>query len=131
MAPIIAARIAITPTKLQGYVEQQSGRVQLEFQCTFNLSVLGVYHAPPLEVNTQLTTESMQGRYTSTSGQRMNAAGECVLVGTTGVPKTTDRLLNSFLTLPTEAFALMRAVISLDDTPQTAQQDSAESRIQT
>ena len=67
--------------------------------------------APPLEVVTELTTESINGRYTQTTGKRMNSDGLCELVGTTGVPKTSDRLLNAFLTLPTEAFALMRATI--------------------
>ena len=71
--------------------------------------------APPLEVVTELTTESIDGRYTQTTGQRMDSNGLCVLVGTTNVPKTSDKLLNRFLTLPTEAFALMRATISLQN----------------
>ena len=43
IAPILGANIAITPTKLEGYVEQQTGRVQLSFCCQFNLSVFGFY----------------------------------------------------------------------------------------
>ena len=101
-------------------MERKTGRVQLQFQCQFYLTVAGFYHAPALEVTTDLTTESIQGRYTSASGRRMTSAGECELVGTTNVPKTSDRLLNSFLTLPTEAFACMKAVITLDEAPRTA-----------
>ena len=119
VAPIFAARIKIKPSKLEGYVEQRTGRVQLRFECQFNLSIAGVYKAPPLEVSTELTTESVQGKYTHATGKRMNAAGECELVGTTAVPKTPDRLLNGFLTLPSEAFAKMVAVIALDSEQQT------------
>ena len=165
-APILGASIAIKPTKLEGYVEQQTGRVQLTFCCQFNLSVFGFYkvtpgqlsectwlvhssspcqqalqvppvcspsqseemppkyhmlhapvQAPPLQVVTELTTESINGRYTQTNGKRMNTDGLCELVGTTNVPKTSDNLLNRFLTLPTEAFALMRATINLQADP--------------
>ena len=119
MAPILLARISIQPTKLEGFVEPRTGRVQLRFCCQFNLSIAGLYHAPPLEVSTELTTEAIMGRITSASGRRMDTSGACELVGTTAVPKTCDRLLNSFLTLPTEAFALMRAVIRLEGAVQT------------
>ena len=77
----------------------------------------GAVQAPPLEVVTELTTESINGCYTQTNGKRMNAHGLCELVGTTNVPKTSDNLLNRFLTLPTEAFALMRATIRLQADP--------------
>ena len=113
VAPILLANIAIKPTKLEGFVERQTGQVQLQFCCQFNLSIAGLYHAPPLEVSTQLTTESIKGKYTSASGKRMDADGQCELVGTTEVPTTSDSFLNRFLTLPTEAFACMRAVIKL------------------
>ena len=47
IAPILGANIAIKPTKLEGYVEQQTGRVQLTFCCQFNLSVFGFYKVAP------------------------------------------------------------------------------------
>jgi len=105
--------IAIKPQRLEGTIKQDTGEVALDFDCEFFFTLGPLYAAPPLVINTLLTTESTRGRFREANGSRLN--GNSVrLVGTSNVPKTGDFLLDAFLMLPTDALAIMDAQMILE-----------------
>jgi hypothetical protein len=60
---------------MQGTIDRATGIVELEFDALFDFSAKPFYSAPSLVVRTLLTTEAVQGRFRSATGQRMDAAG--------------------------------------------------------
>ncbi|KAK4769111.1 hypothetical protein SAY86_027261 [Trapa natans] len=106
-------KIEIIPEFFGGYINQQTGKVDLEFLAKFCFSVGTIYRAPPLIVKTVLTSEESIGSIRRGSGERMNAQGNCRLVGVATVDPVDDFFINSFLGLPTECLADLNAVISL------------------
>ncbi|XP_057428763.1 uncharacterized protein LOC130722140 [Lotus japonicus] len=106
-------KIDIVPQALQGSVNQESGKVDLEFKAKFLFSIGSLYKAPPLLVKTVLTSEESKGTVKSGRGKRLDEAGNCTLVGVATVDPIDDFLLNSFLSLPTECIAILNAEISI------------------
>ncbi|KAL2620163.1 hypothetical protein R1flu_000368 [Riccia fluitans] len=104
-----ALKIEIIPKTLEGYLERSSGKVELNFLANFNFTIGTLYSAPPLVVNTVLTTETVQGAIRRGKGKRLDSTGECQLVGVAEVARVDDSFLNSFLTLPTECLAELKA----------------------
>eukprot|EP01023_Acetabularia_acetabulum_P055274 TRINITY_DN6368_c0_g1_i6.p2 TRINITY_DN6368_c0_g1~~TRINITY_DN6368_c0_g1_i6.p2 ORF type:complete len:223 (-),score=29.67 TRINITY_DN6368_c0_g1_i6:224-892(-) len=105
-------KIAIVPQKLEGWWEQESGEAQLLFSSNFNFSIGPFYEAPSLKVDVTLTTERADGQLRQGKGQRIkNGRGR--LVGVATVPKTGDALLDKFLMLPNDAFALLSSEIEI------------------
>ncbi|KAK3403855.1 hypothetical protein EUGRSUZ_K00215 [Eucalyptus grandis] len=72
-----------------------------------------LYRAPPLIVETVLTSEESKGTVRGGRGERLDEEGNCRLVGVASVDPIDDFLMNSFLGLPTECLADLNAVISL------------------
>ncbi|PON57835.1 ATP-dependent Clp protease ATP-binding subunit [Trema orientale] len=108
-------KISIDPELFRGSINQNSGQVDLEFKAKFWFSVGSVYKAPPLVVETVLTSEESVGKMRSGRGERLDKDGKCRLVGVATVEPIDDFFMNSFLGLPTECLADLNAIISLSD----------------
>ncbi|XLS95561.1 hypothetical protein HN51_071569, partial [Arachis hypogaea] len=106
-------KIDIVPEAFQGTINQESGKVDLEFKAKFLFSVGSIYKAPPLMVKTVLTSEESKGNMKSGRGKRLDEEGNCRLVGVAKVDPIDDFLMNSFLALPTECLADLNAVTSM------------------
>ncbi|XP_030533404.1 uncharacterized protein LOC115742971 [Rhodamnia argentea] len=106
-------RIDIVPQLFEGRICQESGKVHLQFKAKFCFSVGSLYRAPPLIVETVLTSEESNGTVRGGRGERLDEEGNCRLVGVASVDPIDDLLMNSFLGLPAECIASLNAVISL------------------
>ncbi|XP_020209400.1 uncharacterized protein LOC109794364 [Cajanus cajan] len=106
-------KIDIVPQAFQGSINQESGKVDLEFKARFIFSAGSLYKAAPLLVKTVLTSEESKGIVKSGRGKRLDKEGKCRLVGVATVDPIDDFLVNSFLGLPTECLADLKAVISI------------------
>ena len=90
-------------------------QVELEFSADFMFSIGSLYRAPPLVVDTLLTTEVAKGHMRQGEGIRLDSHGNCKLVGVAPIVRVNDVFLNTFLTLPTECLAIMQTkLIFLD-----------------
>lgn len=78
----------------------------------FWFSVGNIYKAPPLLVKTVLTSEESNGVIRSGRGERLDREGKCRLVGVATVQPIDDVFMNTFLGLPTECLANLKAEIS-------------------
>lgn len=90
--------------------------MDLDFRARFWFSVGRIYRAPPLLVETRLTSEESKGSIRSGRGRRLDGGGACTLVGVATVAPVDDLLMDSFLRLPTECIALLNARISFSAT---------------
>ena len=89
---------------VQGWVNVEKGMADLKLKALFLFSIGTLYRAPPLKIETTLTTGTSQGVSFRAEGQSLlNGRGK--LVGVASVPATQDPWLNAFLRLPTEALA--------------------------
>nr|GMD55512.1 uncharacterized protein LOC109151087 [Ipomoea batatas] len=111
-------KIDIVPELFRGTINQESGKIDLEFRAKFWFSIGSVYRAPALVVETVLTSEESKGKMKKGRGERLknNEGGSCRLVGVATVQPIDDVFLNTFLSLPTECLADMNASISLSPT---------------
>ncbi|KAK9825440.1 hypothetical protein WJX81_008139 [Elliptochloris bilobata] len=100
-------RIAVQPTKLQGYVDRHTGIAELVFIAEFVLTAGPLYKAPALLVTTHLTTETVKGDSLGGTGSRMDEQGCAKLVGVARLAPVDDVLLDRFLGLPTDCKAVM------------------------
>nr|CAB3447511.1 unnamed protein product [Digitaria exilis] len=107
-------KIDILPEALGGTIDRTTGQVDLKFRSRFCFSVGSVYKAPPLFVDTALTSEESRGAIRSGTGERMDDQGRCKLVGVAVVDPIDDIFMNTFLSLPTECIAYLNATISID-----------------
>ncbi|EOA13906.1 hypothetical protein CARUB_v10027022mg [Capsella rubella] len=109
-------KIDISPEFFQGTIDQDSGKVELDFEARFFFTAGGgIYRAPGLMVKTVLTTEESRGERKSGRGERMDKEGKCRLVGVARVETVEDFFMNTFLSLPAECLADLQAVISVSD----------------
>ncbi|KAI3901498.1 hypothetical protein MKW92_025863 [Papaver armeniacum] len=106
-------KIEISPELFQGIIDEETGKVNLEFKAKFWFSVGSVYKAPPLIVWTVLTSEESVGTMRKGKGERLNKEGKCRLVGVATVQPIDDFFMNTFLGLPTECLADMNATIAI------------------
>lgn len=104
--------IQVVPQSLKGFIERATGKVELEFSANFLFSVGSLYRAPPLVVDTLLTTEMAQGRLRQGQGKRLDSEGCCRLVGVAPLARIEDAFMNAFLTLPTDCLAIMAATFN-------------------
>jgi hypothetical protein len=112
-------RIAITPERLDGWLEPASGTMRLIFRARFRFSIASLYTAPDLLIDTELTTASVQGQRHRGEGQALDRDGQALLVGIDTVQPSGDVLFDRFLGLPDEALALMRCRLNAVDTGDT------------
>lgn len=108
-------RIQIVPEFLNGAVNRESGKVELDFRAKFWFSVGTVYKAPPLVVDTRLTSEKSEGSIREGNGERLNTDGRCKLVGVALVNPIGDLFMDSFLSLPTECLAVLNATLAITE----------------
>lgn len=109
MQTLVAIRYNLLPHLQAGIIDPETGIVELEFTAEFRFTAGPLYEAPPLLVATTLTTESSSGKLHAARGTRMAANGAAKLVGVARVPPAGDRLLDGFLSLPTDALAVLSA----------------------
>ncbi|KAJ7529687.1 hypothetical protein O6H91_15G062000 [Diphasiastrum complanatum] len=102
-------RIRVKPQLLEGIVDLRTGKVEMRFVANFFFSAGPWYNAPPLFVDTLLTTDYSQGKLRNGQGSRLDTEGLCRLVGIAPLIKTEDPFLNIFLSLPTDCLANMSA----------------------
>nr|XP_007152347.1 hypothetical protein PHAVU_004G122400g [Phaseolus vulgaris]ESW24341.1 hypothetical protein PHAVU_004G122400g [Phaseolus vulgaris] len=93
-------KIEVVPEALHGSINQESGKVDLEFKAKFLFSAGSLYKAPPLLVKTVLTSEETKGTMKSGRGRRLDKEGKCRLVGVATVDPIDDFFMNSFLGIP-------------------------------
>jgi hypothetical protein len=109
-------QIRILPERLQGWLDPASGSVQLHFQARFLFSAGRFYQAPPLWVDTMLTSATpacpVPVRWGEVEGQAREPDGALTLVGVAPVAPSGDRWFDSFLGLPSEALALLRCQLT-------------------
>ncbi|GMH29545.1 hypothetical protein Nepgr_031388 [Nepenthes gracilis] len=72
--------IEIVPETLQGNINEKSGKVDFKLKANFWFSIGNGYKAPPLMVETVLTSEESQGMKRRTRGRRLNRDGKCRLL---------------------------------------------------
>uniref|UniRef100_A0A0A9DYZ9 Uncharacterized protein n=1 Tax=Arundo donax TaxID=35708 RepID=A0A0A9DYZ9_ARUDO len=106
-------KIDILPEALGGTIDRATGQVDLKFRSRFCFSVGSIYKAPPLFVDTTLTSEESSGTIRRGTGERMDGEGRCKLVGVAVVDPIDDLFMNTFLSLPTECIAYLNATISI------------------
>ncbi|KAF3787991.1 hypothetical protein EJ110_NYTH18802 [Nymphaea thermarum] len=104
-------KIEIVPRVFTGEIEEETGKVNFKFKAEFFFSVGSLYRAPPLIVDTVLTSEESKGRIRFGKGGRLNKEGRCMLVGVATVDPINDSFMNTFLGLPTECIANLNANI--------------------
>lgn len=97
---------------LQGWLDTETGQAELSFDAEFTFTAGPIYKPPSLKVKTVLSTEQATGRFRSASGERF-VGSKGKLVGIADVPQTGDWLLDNFLQLPTDAFALLSAELDI------------------
>ena len=98
-------KIKISMHQLEGTINKQSGEVLLRFEAKFFFSILSFVKFPELMVKTLLTTGKVKGKLHEGKGQIIQNNGKTKLVGISKIPKTGNRILDSFLGLPNEALA--------------------------
>ncbi|KAK1431662.1 hypothetical protein QVD17_08187 [Tagetes erecta] len=108
-------KIDVVPEILRGIINVESGKVDLKFKAKFWFSMGSIYKAPPLLVETILTSEESKGSIRSGIGERLDEQGRCKLVGVATVEPIDDFLMNTFLDLPTECLAILNAIITFSE----------------
>ncbi|KAI8474316.1 MAG: hypothetical protein J3K34DRAFT_408169 [Monoraphidium minutum] len=104
--------IAILPQRFEGTLDTITGIMELNFLSRFEFTAGSLYKAPPLIVETLLTTEHSEGEIRKADGTRLSPDGSIRLVGVARVPRVDDPndwWTNIFLSLPTDALAVMDA----------------------
>ena len=111
--------VRILPEKLEGWLEPASGAVQLHFQARFVFRAADLYQAPPLWVDTLLTSARPQqpvpARWGQPVGEPRDANGALTLVGVAPVAALGDRWFDRLMGLPSEALAVLRCSLNWDD----------------
>ncbi|KAI4981120.1 hypothetical protein ZWY2020_021605 [Hordeum vulgare] len=106
-------KIDILPEALRGSIDRKTGQVDLKFRSRFCFTVGSIYEAPPLFVDTTLTSEESSGAIRRGTGERLDGGGRCKLVGVAVLDPIDDVFMNTFLNLPTECIAYLNATISI------------------
>lgn len=105
-------QITIEPQRLEGWLHDASGAIQLAFEARFQFSALGLYQPSALRVCCELSSGACRSRRHNRSGSTLSATGEATLVGVALVPPSGDPWLDRFLGLPDEALAVLRCRLS-------------------
>lgn len=105
-------KIEIVPEFLEGIVDRDTGKVELNFLAKFFFSTGPLYRPSPLIVETLLTTEKAQGELRGGTGTRLDADGNCRMVGVARLAPIDDLFMDTFLMMPTDCLADMAANIT-------------------
>eukprot|EP00899_Mesostigma_viride_P005200 jgi/Mesvir1/14681/Mv05346-RA.1 len=101
-------RVEIKPSRLTGFIEKQTGQVELELEASFQLVIGSVYRSGPMQLTTTFTTETSQGHLRGGRGKRLDAEGRCTVVGIARVPSSSDILMNTGLLLPNDVLVVLQ-----------------------
>ena len=103
-------KIQMTMDQLEGTIDKNSGEVLLKFQSKFLFNI-SIVKFPALRVKTVLTTGNVQGELHTGEGLALQNNGTIKLVGISMIPKTGNKILDTFLSLPNEALAELNCEI--------------------
>jgi len=104
-------KIEMSMDKLEGTIDQNSGKVLLTFESKFLFSIGAMLRFPELIVKTLLKTGKVKGKLHEGEGLPIQNNGTTKLVGISIIPKTGNKILDSFLGLPNEALAELQCEI--------------------
>jgi len=98
-------KIEMSMDKLEGTIDKNSGEVLLKFESKFLFSIGAMIKFPKLIVKTLLKTGKVKGQLHEGEGIVLQNNGSTKLVGISIIPKTNNKILDTFLGLPNEALA--------------------------
>ncbi len=104
-------KIEMSIDQLEGTIDKNSGKVLLKFESKFLFSIGATLKFPELIVKTLLKTGKVKGKLHEGEGLALQNNGTTKLVGISIIPKTGNKILDTFLGLPNEAFAELRCEI--------------------
>ena len=104
-------KIEMTMDKLEGTIDKISGEVFLKFESRFALQIGSVIKFPDLLVKTSLNTGHVTGKFHEGKGLVRQKNGKAKLVGIATIPLTGNKILDTFLSLPNDAFAELQCEI--------------------
>ena len=96
---------------LEGTIDKNSGEVLLNFESKFIFSIGDMLKFPKLIVKTLLKTGKVKGKLHEGEGRILQNNGATKLVGISIIPKTGNKILDKFLSLPNEAIAELKCEI--------------------
>ena len=96
---------------LEGTIDRNSGEVLLKFESKFLFSIGAMVRFPELIVKTLLTNGKVEGKIHKGKGLVLQSNGITKLVGIATIPKTGNKILDTFLGLPNEAIAELKCEI--------------------
>ncbi len=105
-------KIEMSMHKLEGTINNFSGEVLFEFESKFIFSIGSIFKFPALIVKTSLGTGKVKGHLHKEKGLVRQNNGKIKLVGISIVPRTGNKILDTFLGLPTEALAVLLCEIN-------------------
>jgi hypothetical protein len=100
--------ISIEAEQLAGSLDSATGALALRFKARFHFAIGSLYRAPPLQVDTQLSSGAVRSRRHNSCGAPLSADGSALLVGVAMIPPCGEAWLDRFLGLPDEALAMLR-----------------------
>ena len=104
-------KIEMYMEQLEGTINKNSGEVLLKFESKFLFSIGAMLKFPRLIVKTTLKTGKVRGALHKGEGLALQNDGITKLVGISMIPKTGNKILDTFLGLPNEALAELRCKI--------------------
>ena len=104
-------KIKMSMDQLEGTIDQNSGEVILKFKSKFLFSIGRILKFPELIVKTLLKTGKVKGKLHEGEGLVLQKNGTTKLVGIAIIPKTGNKILDTFLGLPNEALAELKCEI--------------------
>ncbi|KAL9269558.1 hypothetical protein AKJ16_DCAP21452 [Drosera capensis] len=104
-------KIEIVPEVLQGSINEESGKIDIKFRAKYWFSIGDGYKAPPIIIETVLTSDESRGKHESAKGKRRGKDGRCRLVGIATLGPLKDGYVDALLGLPAECVTEMNAII--------------------
>ena len=96
---------------LEGTIDKNSGEILFEFESKFTFKIASIIRFPDLLVKASLITGKVQGKSHKGQGLVLQKNGKTKLVGISMIPKTGNKILDTFLGLPNESMAELRCKI--------------------
>jgi len=97
--------IEIVPRILNGTFNLKSGYMSLILEADFVFSIFSLIKAPELKIKTCLNTEELLTENHKMGAQTIQSNGRATLTGVARVPRTGQKYLDTFLSLPNDATA--------------------------
>ncbi len=104
-------KIKMSMDRLEGTIDKNSGEVILKLEAKFIFSIGAWLQFPSLIVKTILTTGKVKCKLHKAEGLVIQKNGRTKLVGVSIIPKTGNKVLDTFLGLPNEALAELQCEI--------------------